>query len=184
MIIQSNRPTTIQRQYSAGDSEEVDDDPWSGYQDTLELDAAPDGLDSPPSQAAVSAVCCQDDFAAAQARLEQRGQALQQQTLRQMQQRSAQPNFFPHLQGQGVNSNAGRVYGNQSGYYQARVPVTAGPTARPPIVPVQAPIDPDPVERAVQPTQSLPYEIDAWGNPVLPENAELDVYGNMFFRYN
>ncbi|MBT9584760.1 hypothetical protein IV102_15560 [bacterium] len=174
MVIQSNRQP-IQRQYSAGNNEEVDEDPWSGYQDTLELDAAP-SLQAP--------VCLQDDFAAAQARLEQRGQALQQQSARQMQQRSAQPNYFPHLQGQGVNSNAGRVYGSQPGYYQPRVPVIPSPTARPSIAPVQARIDPDPVDQGVQPTQSLPYEIDAWGNPILPENAELDVFGNMFFRYS
>jgi len=155
----SYRNTPVSPAPSEVATEEWDDDPWSGYADTLELNA---------QEAA------QDEFAAAQARLASRGQALDQ-ALQQMPS-SPVPMHFPHLQSQGVNVHAGRVFGAQPGYYAPKPVPVQTPVTRPS---VQAPVaEASPVE------EPLPYEIDAWGNPVLPEYAELDAFGNLFYRYS
>lgn len=191
MIIQSNSQP-VQRRGTSAQVEEVDDDPWSGYQDTLELESTPGGSEAPA--AAVDTMFSNDavdDFAAAQARLQSRGQALQRQNLQEARQRSLrQPRYFAHLEQHrlGPNFNQGRVYGAQPGYYQNSLneyhrgrPVTQ--TAATPAVPDTEPVMSD--SQVAQANQNqLPYEIDAWGNPVLPENAELDAFGNMYYRYS
>lgn len=197
MIIQSNSQR-VQRRNTSAQVEEVDDDPWSGYQDTLELEITAGGATeaAPASVEAMFSNDAVDEFAAAKARLKSRGKALQQQSIRDAQQRSLhQPRYFAHLEQHRHlgNHNAGRVYGVQPGYYQNSLndyhrgrPVTQQTVTTPALEAVQH--QPEPVMSDSQVAQAnqpqLPYEIDAWGNPILPENAELDAFGNMYYRYS
>lgn len=184
MIIQSRiqqmRPTAAS---SAWTDDEADDDPWSGYGDTLEMElntssqAAPattTTASSGPQQTYVqtvdaSAVDQVDEFAAAGARLQQRGQDLHHQTLMRSARRQV-PQYFPHLEqgfGYGV---AGRGYAPS----HQPPPVHYAPQPHHQAPPQVISMQPDP--------QALPYEIDAYGNPILPDGMELDAWGNLVPR--
>ncbi|MBX3166913.1 MAG: hypothetical protein KF760_05860 [Candidatus Eremiobacteraeota bacterium] len=156
-----------------------DDDPWSGYGDTLEMELTPNAT------ATVSRpVACEpreDEFAAAEARLQQRGQDLHQQHLRRTARRQQQaPHYFPHLE-QGMNYGhglSGRGYA-PTHYYTPPPPPPVRYT--PPVQhspPAVIQVEPDPLD----PAQTLPYEIDAYGNPILPDGMELDAWGNLVPR--
>jgi hypothetical protein len=176
MKIQST-PQNMPSRPLAAAMEEDDEDPWAGYQDTLEIESSP-ALAAGPCLPPV------DDFAQAQARLAQRSQVLDQKNQWEMQRRSIQPQTFAHLNSQGINRRAGLT---DSAPPQ---PMTLPVGPRPPVnarlpAPSPLPVEPDPAHPEF-PSQDnpLPYEIDAWGNPILPEYAELDVYGNIYWNYN
>lgn len=189
MIIQSRMPPT--RMSGASNTwtdDDGDDDPWSGYGDTLEMELTP--KTSSPAAPPPQPVACQpveNEFAAAQARLQQRSQELHQQHLRRTARRQQQaPQYFPHLE-QGMNFGpglSGRGY-LPAQYYtpQPQAPVRYAPPVQPPAPAHHAPpaviqVEPDP---AAAP-QTLPYEIDAYGNPILPDGMELDAWGNLVPR--
>jgi hypothetical protein len=186
MIIQSSGQPMQRRNPSAQfeETDEVDEDPWSGYVDTLEIEIASDETEAATAQVSPESFfsngAADDDFAAAQARLDQRGQLLQQQQMLNLQRSaSQQQHFFPHLNGQ-----PGTNYG--SSYYQppaGGVPRQTAPLTHTAIAQAAAPASLTQADPFQQPEPGLPYEIDAWGNPILPENAELDAFGNLFYRY-
>ena len=187
MIIQSrNLPTLRSSAAYVSTDDEADDDPWSGYGDTLEMElntvtpAAPQEVQSTATQ---SVNCDEtDEFAAAGARLQQRGDALHQRHLQHAARRPQQPpQYFAHLeQGYGYGLS-GRGYAPTHYYTPASRPVQYAPPAPVHAVPTSVPavinMEPDPL---VSPeAQTLPYEIDAYGNPILPEGMELDPWGNL-----
>jgi hypothetical protein len=205
MIIQSRIQQMRQTAASsAWTDDEADDDPWSGYGDTLEMElntapaqaattttatATPTPTPAPATQTytqTVEASACADqvdEFAAAGARLQQRGQDLHQQHLRSP--RRQVPQYFAHLeQGYGYGV-AGRGYAPTHYYTPSPAPVQYVPQYHhqpphhvPPAssVPQVITMEPDPLAPQ-QP--ALPYEIDAYGNPILPEGMELDAWGNL-----
>ena len=189
MIIQSRTITTLRNTAAyVSTDDEADDDPWSGYGDTLEmeLNTVPTSAEtySPQEVQATSNDFVSseepDEFTAAHARLNQRGQNLHQQQLRQVAHRPQHPpQYFPHLeQGYGLS---GRGYAPTHYYTPAPRPVQYNPPSPvhhvAPTVPQFINIEPDPL--APQQPQALPYEIDPYGNPILPEGVELDPWGNL-----
>jgi len=196
MIIQSrNMPTLRSTAAYVSTDDEADDDPWSGYGDTLEMElntvtptaSSPETFAPQEVQASANELvgCDQpDEFAAANARLQQRGDALHQRHLQHVARRPQQPpQYFAHLeQGYGYGLS-GRAYA-PTHYY------TPGPRqvqyAPPPVHHVPTPVpaiinlEPDPL--VTPEVQALPYEIDAYGNPILPEGMELDPWGNLIPR--
>lgn len=54
-------------------------------------------------------------------------------------------------------------------------PPPSAPVHQAPAVPQVIQVEPDPLA----PPQALPYEIDSYGNPILPEGMELDAWGNL-----
>lgn len=205
MIIQSRIQQMRQTAASsAWTDDEADDDPWSGYGDTLEmeLNTAPTQPAAEPTTATATTTTAspatqtytqtvdasggfEDEFAAAGARLQQRGQDLHQQHLQRSARRQV-PQYFAHLeQGYGYGV-AGRGYAPTHYYTPAPAPIQYAPhhqphhhspsTPPPATVPQVITMEPDPL--APQPP-ALPYEIDAYGNPILPEGMELDAWGNL-----
>ena len=187
MVIQSrNLPTLRSTAAYVSTDDESDDDPWSGYGDTLEmeLNTATPAASSPP-EAQATACAEPDEFAAACARLQQRGDALQQRQLLHAARRP-QPlqRYFPHLeQGHGYGLGP-RGYAPAQPYTPAPRAVQYAPPAAahqmPAPVPAVLNIEPDPL--TAPPALALPYEIDAWGNPILPEGMDLDAWGNLVPR--
>lgn len=182
MIIQSRmQPPRVAASSNTWTDDEGDDDPWSGYGDTLEMELTPRTTNSSAVSAEtyVPAVEPENEFAAAGARLQQRGQELHQQHVRQAARRQQPvPHYFPHLeQNLGLG---GRGYGPTQYYTPAPTPVRHTP---PPSVPAHhAPAAPQVIQVEPDPQalpQTLPYEIDAYGNPILPEGMELDAWGNL-----
>ncbi len=186
MIIQSRIPPTRATAVSnTWNDDEGDDDPWSGYGDTLEMELTPKAAAPAAAPAPVACAPREDEFAAAQARLQQRSLELQQQHLRRNARRQQQaPQYFPHLE-QGPNFGnglPGRGYAPVQ-YYppQPAAPVRYTPPVQAPVhqaPPAVLPIEPDPLAAP----QTLPYEIDAYGNPILPDGMELDAWGNLVPR--
>lgn len=187
MIIQSRIPPTRATAVSnTWTDDEGDDDPWSGYGDTLEMELTPKAATPPVEPQPVACAPREDEFAAAQARLEQRGMDLHQQHVRRTARRQQQaPHYFPHLE-QGMNYGhglSGRGYA-PTHYYTPQppapvryaTPVQPAPVHHAPPAVIQ--MEPDPL---VAP-QTLPYEIDAYGNPILPDGMELDTWGNLVPR--
>ncbi|MFN8612564.1 MAG: hypothetical protein U0931_33800 [Vulcanimicrobiota bacterium] len=202
MIIQSRIQQMRQTAASsAWTDDEADDDPWSGYGDTLEMElnstsqAAPATAVTPPTATAssgaeqvyVETVDASagfeqvDEFAAAGARLHQRSQDLHQQHVLRSARRQVS-NYFPHLeQGYGYGLS-GRGYAPTHYYTPAPAPVHYTPQPghhATPAVPQVINMEPDPL---VGQPQALPYEIDAYGNPILPDGMELDAWGNLVPR--
>lgn len=193
MIIQSRmQPTRVAASSNIWADDEGDDDPWSGYGDTLEMQLTP--TSSTPSKetcaqsvgaTVAQPVACEgpeNEFAAAGARLQQREQDLQQQHLRLAARRHV-PQYFPHLE-QNVNFGhglTGRGYAPTHNYTPSAPAVRytpPTPAQHTPVVPQVIQVEPDPLASP----QTLPYEIDAYGNPILPDGMELDAWGNLVPR--
>ena len=189
MIIQSRMQQMRQTAAShAWTDDEADDDPWSGYGHALEMDLTPGATsvavaESQETFLPTPAAECPplvDEFAAAGARLQQRGQDLHQQHLQRNARRQAHSqHYFPHLDqnvggyGHGLT---GRGYAPSNYVAPAPTPVRYTP----PTTPVHhAPPPPPPVAPVEEAPPALPYDIDAYGNPILPEGMELDAWGNL-----
>lgn len=188
MIIQSRMQQTRQTAAtSAWTDDEADDDPWSGYGDALEMDltprATPAAAESQETYVPAARQPVEDEFAAAGARLQQRGQDLHQQQVQRTARRQARNgHYFPHLD-QGFNYGGhgltGRGYAPSQYTPPAPTPVRYTP---PPAAPThhQAPAAPPPAPAPVEEAPpALPYDIDAYGNPILPDGMELDAWGNL-----
>lgn len=160
--------------------EDPEDDPWSGYQETLELESTPRTGESVSAQALDALFDSQvaDEFAAAEARLQARGQQLHEQQLAQQAQRQRvqqlMNNHFPHLQTPGVNYHAGTLPMTRTTPALVGVATTPFSSPQPARNPVAAPLMEQP--------STLPYELDAWGNPILPEGASLDYWGQIVYE--
>ena len=206
MIIQSrNMPALRNSAAYASTDDEADDDPWSGYGDTLEMElntgtpttSSPETFATQEIQATsnpfleLAATTCPefaqtdyaepDEFAAAGARLQQRGDALTQRQLQHAARRPQQPQqYFPHLeQGYGYGLG-GRAYAPTPHYTPAPRPVQYAPPTPVHQVPTVINIEANPL--AAPEVEALPYEIDAYGNPILPPGMELDPWGNLIPR--
>ena len=186
MIIQSRMQPPRVAASNTWTDDDGDDDPWSGYGDTLEMELTPKAAAAaseetyqPTAEQPIACAEPENDFAAACARLQQRGQDLHQQHVRQTARRqNPVPHYFPHLEnGQSFGHGlTGRGYAPSHIYAPAPTPVRHTP---PPPAPVhQAPAVPQVIQVEPDP-QGLPYEIDAYGNPILPEGMELDAWGNL-----
>ena len=183
MIIQSRmQPPSVAASSNTWTDDEGDDDPWSGYGDTLEMELTPAAATTTAEATTSQPIACEEpenEFAAAAGRLHQRGHDLYQQQVRQTARRqNPVPHYFPHLEqnlGFG-NGLSGRGYAPSHYYTPAPTPVRYTPPAPAPVQ--QAPAVPQVIQVEPDP-QTLPYEIDAYGNPILPEGMELDAWGNL-----
>lgn len=202
------------RQGSAAD----DDDAWSGYGDTLELESHDYGPENStqvdndafasPNPAPIESPQVANEFAAAEARLNERGRILEERQRMQ----ARRPNLvnLQHLNGgYGASSYMGPGGYAGSGYPGSGYPGSgyAGSGYRPspygrhvggyrphasavPAV-MDASHAADGYNLAgttaagypppVDPTTGQPYPLDSWGNPILPPGAELDAYGNIIY---
>jgi len=195
MIIQSRMQPPRVAASNTWTDDEGDDDPWSGYGDTLEMELTPTAATTntsageetyaPTAQATIDQPIAyeepENEFAAAAGRLHQRGHDLLQQHVRQTARRqNPVPHYFPHLEQNLGFGHGGRGYAPSPYYTPAPTQVRYTPPPPPPVhhapaVPQVIQVEPDPQT----PPQGLPYEIDAYGNPILPEGMELDAWGNL-----